>query len=778
MPELQPRELEDGGEEFPRSRFWMSLEQKRKFCQVFKNAKLPQGYASNIGRCVQVGERKIAGYKSHDAHFMMNYLLPIAVKTTLSKDVATPLIRLCAFFKSIWSKTVNPQHLEKLQSELVETLCLLERIFPPAFFDIMVHLPLHLVGQIKLGGLVSSRCMYGIERYRHGLKQDVRNKARPEGSMAEGYLAKECVAFVARFLKGSNSATLQVNACSTSQSFLPKIKGSKAKAPDSQSQLPDYELQRLRKLKYNAERMSAQGSGSLANKILQQKTRDILCSSVRHTDDGSSGDFDMEQETLGLFSTTSSSYTGNSKEAARTAIGVNKGICEEKSFCSLGSMSAYLEFRKQQKDEALMMSSEVHEKGQNYDDEQLNDTDDALQFNCEGNDEGNEIADRAVIAQFGMEGCLCYSVKLCFFYLVLAANFQLFFDPALVFLDAVMLLFSSLIYQASVTVKGAECAAEALIIQLDVGDRVKVVYNDTVLVALHVHLHTLLMFELELEKYMVPHAGLNWVMDAVNSCWKYYKCQIKKKHFYAYDTDDLRWEHKPDTISDKMFQDLLQYWHTDEAKAISHSNKSNRLMLDDMHTLGRKSYAILRHELDKIDALESAESQEDGNVCNDPYSEVIPPPRRKSRLHLYGSSVKKSDLKNKDTKSSYILPEEFLVGKKAQLVQEIAPTIIAAVLDSIREVNPGINLVVPSTLQQLTPHDASSAPNRNSAQSGQSSKSFNQLLALYCFCFAPSTQCCLGWLCSMSGLLCSLPRLVVQPARAAVQLPRAAVQPA
>ncbi|XP_021731318.1 uncharacterized protein LOC110698227 [Chenopodium quinoa] len=87
----------------------------------------------------------------------------------------------------------------------------------------MVHLPLHLVGQIKLGGPVSSRCMYGIERYLHGQKQDVRNKARPEGSMAEGYLAKECVAFVARFLNGSNSATPQVNACSTSQSFLPKV---------------------------------------------------------------------------------------------------------------------------------------------------------------------------------------------------------------------------------------------------------------------------------------------------------------------------------------------------------------------------------------------------------------------------------------------------------------------------------------------------------------------------------------------------------------------------
>uniref|UniRef100_A0A803MSE6 DUF4218 domain-containing protein n=1 Tax=Chenopodium quinoa TaxID=63459 RepID=A0A803MSE6_CHEQI len=65
--------------------------------------------------------------------------------------------------------------------------------------------------------------MYEIERYLHGLKQDVQNKARPEGSMAEGYLAKECFAFVARFLKGSNSGTPQVNACSTSQSFLPEV---------------------------------------------------------------------------------------------------------------------------------------------------------------------------------------------------------------------------------------------------------------------------------------------------------------------------------------------------------------------------------------------------------------------------------------------------------------------------------------------------------------------------------------------------------------------------
>ncbi|XP_056691688.1 uncharacterized protein [Spinacia oleracea] len=223
MPELQPIVYDDGSEEFPRSRFWMSAEQKCKFCQVIKNVKLPQGYASNISRCVQVGERKITSYKSHDAHFMMNYLLPIAVKTTLPKDVATPLIRLSAFFKGIWSKDVDPRHLDKLHSKIVETLCLLEGIFPPAFFDIMVHLPVHLVEPIKLGGPVGNRCMYGIERYLWELKQDVQNKGRPEGSMAEGYQAKECAAFIARYLKKSNNPSHRVDNHSKSKSFFPKV---------------------------------------------------------------------------------------------------------------------------------------------------------------------------------------------------------------------------------------------------------------------------------------------------------------------------------------------------------------------------------------------------------------------------------------------------------------------------------------------------------------------------------------------------------------------------
>src|SRR3954469_8816365 len=73
-------------------------------------------------------------------------------------------------------------------------------IFPPSFFDIMVHLPIHLVNEVRLGGPVQFRWMYPTERYLCKLKNYVRNRAYPEGSIAKGYLAEEAITFCSRYL--------------------------------------------------------------------------------------------------------------------------------------------------------------------------------------------------------------------------------------------------------------------------------------------------------------------------------------------------------------------------------------------------------------------------------------------------------------------------------------------------------------------------------------------------------------------------------------------------
>ena len=60
--------------------FDLTKKEKDIFCSVLKNARLPYGCASNISRYVNTNERTVLGYKSHDAHFLLHYMLQFAVK--------------------------------------------------------------------------------------------------------------------------------------------------------------------------------------------------------------------------------------------------------------------------------------------------------------------------------------------------------------------------------------------------------------------------------------------------------------------------------------------------------------------------------------------------------------------------------------------------------------------------------------------------------------------------------------------------------------------------
>ena len=64
----------------------------------------------------------------------------------------------------------------------------------------MVHLTIHLVREVRLCGPVWFRWMYSFERYMRNLKGYVRNHNRPEGCMAECYIAEEAVEFCSDYL--------------------------------------------------------------------------------------------------------------------------------------------------------------------------------------------------------------------------------------------------------------------------------------------------------------------------------------------------------------------------------------------------------------------------------------------------------------------------------------------------------------------------------------------------------------------------------------------------
>ena len=74
------------------------------------------------------------------------------------------LIELCNFFRDICSKVGTVEEFGQLKSRITLILYHLENIFPPSFFDIMVHLPIHLADEAKIAEPVQYRWMYPIEK--------------------------------------------------------------------------------------------------------------------------------------------------------------------------------------------------------------------------------------------------------------------------------------------------------------------------------------------------------------------------------------------------------------------------------------------------------------------------------------------------------------------------------------------------------------------------------------------------------------------------------------
>ena len=166
------------------------------------NLKVPEGYCSNFGNLVSVEELKLHGLKSHEYHALMQQLFPVAIRSVLPKHVRYAITRLCFFFNLLCAKVVDVSKLNDLQQDIVVTLCLLEKYFPPSIFDIMLHLIVHLVREVRLCGPVYMRWMYPFERYMKVLKGYVRNRNHPEGCIAECDIAEEALEFCTEYLSG------------------------------------------------------------------------------------------------------------------------------------------------------------------------------------------------------------------------------------------------------------------------------------------------------------------------------------------------------------------------------------------------------------------------------------------------------------------------------------------------------------------------------------------------------------------------------------------------
>jgi len=75
------------------------------------------------------------------------------MKHLMAKGYKMTIISLSRVFNKLCAKIVDPTTMVELKNDVVVTLILLEKEFPP-FFNTMTHLLVHLVEELEICGLL------------------------------------------------------------------------------------------------------------------------------------------------------------------------------------------------------------------------------------------------------------------------------------------------------------------------------------------------------------------------------------------------------------------------------------------------------------------------------------------------------------------------------------------------------------------------------------------------------------------------------------------------
>ncbi|CAM9000576.1 unnamed protein product [Rhodiola kirilowii] len=189
-PELQLR-MNRGRMVANKAKYTLDANEQVLVLQWITRLGFPDGFASRLGGYVNLKEKKLMGYKSHDAHVFLERLMSIAFRGLLPGNIWGPISELCTFFRDICGSSLHIDRMSIWKHNIIETICKLETIFPPSFFDSMEHLPIHLADEVLLGGPVHYRWMYPFERFIYRLKNSAGSRSRVEASILSAYLQLE-----------------------------------------------------------------------------------------------------------------------------------------------------------------------------------------------------------------------------------------------------------------------------------------------------------------------------------------------------------------------------------------------------------------------------------------------------------------------------------------------------------------------------------------------------------------------------------------------------------
>ena len=77
--------------------------------------------------------------------FNVLQILPLALRNSLDTEVRGDVVKVSRVFQHLCAREISLADRENDMESAAEALCLLEKVFPPTFIDVMSHLMIHLV---------------------------------------------------------------------------------------------------------------------------------------------------------------------------------------------------------------------------------------------------------------------------------------------------------------------------------------------------------------------------------------------------------------------------------------------------------------------------------------------------------------------------------------------------------------------------------------------------------------------------------------------------------
>ncbi|XP_068477352.1 uncharacterized protein [Phaseolus vulgaris] len=100
-----------------------------------------------------------------------------------------------------------------------------------------------------------------------------------------------------------------------------------------------------------------------------------------------------------------------------------------------------------------------------------------------------------------------------------------------------------------------------------------------------------------MEKFIISKNGEKAIFCRINDAWRRYKCHIKRQYFIKYPTMKERLKHRPQSVPEHHFKNLIAYWKNVVIQSISEKNASNRKTQKYMHRMGPINFARVRAQL-------------------------------------------------------------------------------------------------------------------------------------------------------------------------------------